>query len=101
MSQESLPKLLDSFHGARVLVFGDVMLDRFVYGSVHRISPEAPIPVLMVESVADMPGGAANVARNIANMGARAILVGVTGDDAAAADLRARLGAVPTIDVRL
>ena len=93
--------LLNGFHAARVLVLGDVMLDRFVYGSVERISPEAPIPVVNVERVADMPGGAANVARNIAEMGARAILLGVVGDDAWAQDLRVQLAASPTIEPRL
>src|SRR5580704_13807213 len=66
---QSLVGLLNGFHAARVLVLGDVMLDRFVYGSVERISPEAPIPVVSVDRVSDMPGGAANVARNIADLG--------------------------------
>lgn len=90
-------RLLDGFHSSRVLVLGDVMLDRFVYGSVERISPEAPIPVVNVERTADMPGGAANVARNIAAMGAQAVLLGVVGDDASAADLREQIGASPEI----
>jgi D-beta-D-heptose 7-phosphate kinase/D-beta-D-heptose 1-phosphate adenosyltransferase len=93
--------LLDGFHAGRVLVLGDVMLDRFVYGSVQRISPEAPIPVLAVERSADMPGGAANVARNIAALGAHATLIGVCGDDGAAEALRSQLAVSPTIDVRL
>lgn len=94
-------ELLNGFHSARVVVLGDVMLDRFVYGSVERISPEAPIPVVNVESVTNMPGGAANVARNIAALGARAILLGVVGDDAPALDLSAQLAASPTIEPRL
>jgi len=77
------------------------MLDRFVYGSVERISPEAPIPVVNVERFLDMPGGAANVARNIAAMGARVTLLGVVGKDIWAEDLRAQLSSTPTIDVRL
>jgi D-beta-D-heptose 7-phosphate kinase/D-beta-D-heptose 1-phosphate adenosyltransferase len=97
MGKDSAFRLLDGFHSARVLVIGDVMLDRFVYGFVERISPEAPIPVVAVERTADMPGGAANVARNIAAMGARARLIGVVGDDAAAADLREQLAAAPEI----
>ena len=76
MQASNLLTLLNSFHAARVLVLGDVMLDRFVYGSVERISPEAPIPVVNVERLLDMPGGAANVARNIAALGARATLLG-------------------------
>ncbi len=93
--------LLNGFHAARVIVLGDVMLDRFVYGSVERISPEAPIPVVNVERLLDMPGGAANVARNIAALGARATLLGVVGDDPAAADLRMQLAASPSIDAQL
>jgi D-beta-D-heptose 7-phosphate kinase/D-beta-D-heptose 1-phosphate adenosyltransferase len=101
MQFATLFELLNGFHAARVLVLGDVMLDRFVYGSVERISPEAPIPVVNVERFMDMPGGAANVARNIAAMGARAILLGVVGDDASALDLSVQLAASPTIDARL
>jgi D-beta-D-heptose 7-phosphate kinase/D-beta-D-heptose 1-phosphate adenosyltransferase len=101
MRHESLVHLLKGFHGARVLVFGDVMLDRFVYGTVERISPEAPIPVVRVDRQADMPGGAANVARNIADLGANAVLIGVVGEDAFAADLRGQLAKIPTIQARL
>jgi D-beta-D-heptose 7-phosphate kinase/D-beta-D-heptose 1-phosphate adenosyltransferase len=101
MDKNVLFGLLDSFHQARVLVFGDVMLDRFVYGSVDRISPEAPIPVMTVERTADMPGGAANVARNVATLGAQAVLMGIVGDDPPAADLRAQLARVPSISARL
>jgi D-beta-D-heptose 7-phosphate kinase/D-beta-D-heptose 1-phosphate adenosyltransferase len=93
--------LLNGYHKASVIVVGDVMLDRFVYGTVDRISPEAPIPVINVERFADMPGGAANVARNIAALGGRAILFGVVGDDTWAEDLRTQLAASPTIDARL
>jgi D-beta-D-heptose 7-phosphate kinase/D-beta-D-heptose 1-phosphate adenosyltransferase len=96
-----LSALLNGFHAARVLVLGDLMLDRFVYGSVERISPEAPIPVVNVERFTDLPGGAANVARNIAALGARAILLGVVGDDPWAEDLRAQLALSPTIEPHL
>jgi D-beta-D-heptose 7-phosphate kinase / D-beta-D-heptose 1-phosphate adenosyltransferase len=101
MKFESLFRILNGFHAARVLVLGDVMLDRFVYGSVERISPEAPIPVVNVERVMDMPGGAANVARNIAAMGARVILLGAVGEDVWAQDLRTQLKLSPTIDAQL
>jgi D-beta-D-heptose 7-phosphate kinase/D-beta-D-heptose 1-phosphate adenosyltransferase len=101
MQQEDLISLLSGFHRACVLVLGDVMLDRFVYGSVERISPEAPIPIVTVERSADMPGGAANVARNVAAMGGHAVLVGVVGEDSSAQDLRAQLAASPSIDVHL
>jgi D-beta-D-heptose 7-phosphate kinase/D-beta-D-heptose 1-phosphate adenosyltransferase len=84
-----------------VLVFGDVMLDRFVYGSVERISPEAPIPVMNVERTVDMLGGAANVARNVATLGGTALLVGVVGVDATAENMRAQLQLIPTIQAHL
>ncbi|MGS8173626.1 PfkB family carbohydrate kinase, partial [Pseudomonas aeruginosa] len=69
------------FDQAPVLVVGDVMLDRYWHGATSRISPEAPVPVVRVEQHEDRPGGAANVALNIAALGAQALLVGVTGRD--------------------
>jgi rfaE bifunctional protein kinase chain/domain len=69
------------FSMARVLVVGDVMLDRYWFGEVARISPEAPVPVVRVTRSDERLGGAANVARNLASLGARASLVGVIGDD--------------------
>lgn len=72
---------------ASVLVVGDVMLDRYWHGGTSRISPEAPVPVVRVDQIEDRPGGAANVALNIAALGARALLVGVTGEDEAADSL--------------
>jgi len=72
---------LPSFDNARVLVVGDVMLDRYWFGDVERISPEAPVPVLKVARVEDRPGGAANVARNIAALGAQCTLLSVIGND--------------------
>jgi D-beta-D-heptose 7-phosphate kinase / D-beta-D-heptose 1-phosphate adenosyltransferase len=101
MQFQSLVRILSGFHSAQVLVLGDVMLDRFVYGTVERISPEAPIPVVSVDRSSDMPGGAANVARNIADLGAKAILLGVVGEDAAANDLRTQLESYPTIRAHL
>jgi len=82
-----LPADLADFSAARVLVVGDVMLDRFVYGGVERISPEAPIPVMQADREIAMPGGAGNVARNIAALGAQVALVGLVGDDVAADEL--------------
>ena len=72
---------------APVLVVGDVMLDRYWHGGTSRMSPEAPVPVVKVEQIEDRPGGAANVALNIAALGAPALLVGVTGRDEAAHSL--------------
>ncbi|MFA7299394.1 MAG: D-glycero-beta-D-manno-heptose-7-phosphate kinase [Sideroxydans sp.] len=74
---------LPSFDKARVLVVGDVMLDRYWFGDVTRISPEAPVPVLKVNRVEERPGGAANVARNIASLGAHCTLLSVVGADEA------------------
>ena len=81
------------FEQARVLVVGDIMLDRYWHGATSRISPEAPVPVVRVEEAEDRPGGAANVALNIAALGARVDLVGVTGEDEAATTLAQRLEA--------
>jgi len=79
--------VLPEFKNAKILVVGDVMLDRYWFGDVCRISPEAPVPVLKVERVEERPGGAANVARNIAALGAQATLLSVVGDDEAGACL--------------
>lgn len=101
MSDSTLLDTLGSFHRARILVFGDVMLDRFIYGSIERISPEAPIPVIAIERTIDMMGGAANVARNVATLGGQAVLVGVVGADAEAQNLRSLLALIPTISAPL
>ena len=75
------------FNGARVLIVGDVMLDRYAHGSTSRISPEAPVPVVRVTHSECRPGGAANVAINVAALGAGATLVGIVGADLAGAEL--------------
>jgi D-beta-D-heptose 7-phosphate kinase/D-beta-D-heptose 1-phosphate adenosyltransferase len=80
------------FADARVLVLGDVMLDRYVSGSASRLSPEAPIPVLRPTARRATLGGAANVALNIATLGGQAALVGVIGDDAEGVELTSLLG---------
>lgn len=86
-TDSELAAIVRNFHAARILVVGDVILDRYVAGSVHRLSPEAPIPVLRPASDRCTLGGAANVAMNIATLGGRAVLVGVIGGDAAAAEV--------------
>jgi rfaE bifunctional protein kinase chain/domain len=78
---------------ARVLVVGDVMLDRYWFGEVSRISPEAPVPVVKVGRTEERLGGAANVARNIAGVGAKASLLSVVGNDEAADAIQALLDA--------
>jgi D-beta-D-heptose 7-phosphate kinase/D-beta-D-heptose 1-phosphate adenosyltransferase len=85
--------LVSRFARRRVLVVGDVMLDRFLVGSVTRISPEAPVPVVRYESEYARLGGAANVAHNLSALGAAVTLVGLVGSDAAAAQLREQLAA--------
>jgi rfaE bifunctional protein kinase chain/domain len=79
------------FAQVRVLVAGDLMLDEYLFGTVHRISPEAPVPVVDVRSRQYVPGGAANVAANARALGAEVGLVGVCGQDGAAETLRAAL----------
>jgi D-beta-D-heptose 7-phosphate kinase/D-beta-D-heptose 1-phosphate adenosyltransferase len=83
--------LVSRFAGRRVLVVGDVMLDRFIVGAVTRISPEAPVPVVRFESEYSRLGGAANVAHNLAALGATVSLVGMIGADRAAAQVREQL----------
>jgi len=81
------------FQHARLLVIGDVMLDRYWHGSASRVSPEAPVPVVQVTSREDRPGGAGNVALNIAALGSAVRLVGVVGDDETGLELLSRLKA--------
>ncbi|MBC8044751.1 MAG: D-glycero-beta-D-manno-heptose-7-phosphate kinase [Rhizobacter sp.] len=81
-------KLFKSFAAKRIAVVGDVMLDKYIFGHVSRISPEAPVPVIDVQSQSVRLGGAANVATNIAALGATAMLFGAVGDDGDALHLR-------------
>ncbi|GAB1368910.1 D-glycero-beta-D-manno-heptose-7-phosphate kinase [Azonexus hydrophilus] len=73
--------MLEKISQVRLLVVGDVMLDRYWFGDVSRISPEAPVPVVKVERLEERPGGAANVARNAAALGAQTALISVVGED--------------------
>ena len=81
------------FSAISVLCVGDVMLDRFVYGEMERISPEAPVGVLRLTRTREMAGGVGNVASNILSLGGRAVLVGLLGEDSAGAALRAIIAA--------
>lgn len=87
---------------ARVLVVGDVMLDRYWFGDVSRISPEAPVPVAKIEKTEHRAGGAANVARNVAALGGQAVLLSVIGDDEAGDCLNALMAehGVETVLIR-
>jgi len=88
--QLSMPR----FDKSQVLVIGDVMLDRYWHGGTSRVSPEAPVPVVKVDQIEDRPGGAGNVALNIAALGGGASLVSVVGKDEAGESLKARLESV-------
>jgi D-glycero-beta-D-manno-heptose-7-phosphate kinase len=81
MTPDKARSILEGFANCRILVVGDLMLDRYVFGSVTRISPEAPVPVLRVTGERAVPGGAANVAHNIEALGGRATLAGLVGND--------------------
>src|SRR5205085_6337877 len=94
-------KRLQSIGQQTILCVGDLMLDEFVYGEVGRISPEAPAPVLAVTRRQVTIGGAGNVARNIASLGARCIFVGMVGEDDAGRDVIARLQAEQLIEPSL
>jgi rfaE bifunctional protein kinase chain/domain len=80
-TENRLKQLLDDFRGKRIAIVGDLMLDRYLWGSVTRISPEAPVPVVEIESESMRLGGAANVANNVKSLGADPILIGVIGND--------------------
>lgn len=86
-------EILDSIRGLQVLVIGDMMLDHYVWGDVHRISPEAPVPVVHASRNSYAAGGAANVALNLAALGVKASTVGVLGNDSHGHELRGILNA--------
>ena len=96
-AETALDRVIPNAAASRILVIGDVMLDEFVFGSVQRISPEAPVPIVEITGRRFAPGGAANVASNVAALGATALLAGVTGDDEAADGFHRVLDA-PTLD---
>ena len=100
-SNEHLIPLLEKLTGHRVLCVGDVMLDRYIYGQVERISPEAPIPVLRIQREAVTLGGAGNVVRNIVSLGGQVDLIGVIGQDQAGYDLAKQLTSLPQVTSNL
>ena len=95
----SLPKVLPNFSDTSIFVVGDVMLDRYWFGDGSRVSPEAPVPIVKVNSTDNRPGGAGNVALNIAALGAKVMLLGITGHDEAATFLEQQLSAAGVIPV--
>ena len=82
---------LPDFNSAKILILGDLMLDRYWHGTTSRISPEAPVPVVHITQAEERPGGAGNVALNISALGAYATVIGITGIDEAANVLQQRL----------
>jgi D-beta-D-heptose 7-phosphate kinase/D-beta-D-heptose 1-phosphate adenosyltransferase len=99
MNCSDASSLLSGFRTQRVLVVGDVMLDRYLWGSVTRISPEAPVPIVATQRTSRAPGGAANVAATVAALGGCPVLVSAAGDEAAGQDLHTALlerGVSPT-----
>ena len=91
----------ESFSNVRILIVGDLMLDRYWWGDVERISPEAPVPVVRLAGTTVSAGGAANVAANIVGLGASAILVGIAGDDEESFELSRILSESPSIERHL
>jgi D-beta-D-heptose 7-phosphate kinase / D-beta-D-heptose 1-phosphate adenosyltransferase len=93
-----LVQLVENLSQARVLCVGDLMLDRFVHGSVDRISPEAPIPILQINNEISMPGGAGNVVRNLAALGANVRFITALGNDSAGKELSVMLNSFDRVD---
>ncbi len=81
MDKKKIIKIVNRFNNTKIMIIGDIMLDKFVWGKVSRICPEAPVPIVEIEKETHMPGGAGNVAFNINALGGKVILVGVIGND--------------------
>ncbi|MEI8351769.1 MAG: PfkB family carbohydrate kinase [bacterium] len=92
MNNERARILTESFRRQRILVVGDLMLDKYIHGQVDRISPEAPVPVVRVVHERQVPGGAANVAWNVCALGGQAVIAGVVGNDVAGHELVRLMG---------
>ena len=101
MARASLIDLIAAAAGKRIVCVGDVMLDRFVYGDVSRISPEAPVPIMRRTREASMPGGAGNVARNLASLGMCTALIGVVGNDTEGREFASLLGDLKNVEADL
>lgn len=99
--KQHLASKIEALKGARILCVGDVMLDRYIYGDVERISPEGPIPVLRVKDERTMLGGAGNVVRNLAALGAHVAFASVIGADDVGEEISRMLAAVPHVDASL
>lgn len=86
-SKSRIKSIIDGFENKKVLVVGDLMVDRYLWGQVSRLSPEAPVPIVEIEKTLSKLGGAANVGNNIASLGGIPLIVGLVGDDRAGQDL--------------
>ena len=91
LSRDRILHLIQRMKSSRVVVIGDIMIDRYLFGDTERLSPEAPVPVVTVRDRQAKLGGAANVAANVASMGASCLLVGTVGDDGDGAAIRQEL----------
>jgi len=90
--QKKMQRIIRNFKGRRILVLGDLMLDRYIWGNVSRISPEAPVPVVEVQKSTSSLGGAGNVSRNLESLGASPLPVGIVGDDEEGAWIKKHVG---------
>lgn len=84
---EEFERIIDSFSNSKILIIGDIMMDRYIWGKVSRISPEAPVPVVDVSKISHLLGGAANVANNIYSLGGKVFMAGVVGSDGVGEEL--------------
>lgn len=90
--QKKMQRIIRNFKGRRILVLGDLMLDRYIWGNVSRISPEAPVPVVEVQKSTSSLGGAGNVSQNLKSLGASPLPVGIVGDDEEGAWIKKHVG---------
>ena len=97
LTTNSVSTLFSGFENLNVMIIGDVMIDSYIWGSVNRISPEAPVPIVAVEQRENRLGGAANVALNLVSLGAQATLIGYVGEDEAGVELRETLEAAGVV----
>lgn len=93
ISKRGIQEALDKFEQLKVVVVGDMMLDRYIWGKINRISPEAPVPVVEMTHELDRPGGAGNVVLNLTSLGAKCTPVSILGNDRSGASLKEQLSA--------
>ncbi|MFQ6618522.1 MAG: D-glycero-beta-D-manno-heptose-7-phosphate kinase, partial [Fidelibacterota bacterium] len=91
VKKDRLNEIIENFNGKKIIVFGDLMLDNYLWGTVVRISPEAPVPVVEINSISSRLGGAANVGNNIFSLGGMPVMVGVVGNDQAGESIKSKI----------